>query len=248
MTQSLSPEDKIQCRKIAFGNGFRVEPEVDQGWLKCESTVISTVIWLSVDEQRNWLVAVDSAKIAELVDCDPSTVSGPGVARFRFNLLEKCNQFVDQVYRVSPSTRTRLEERFKQASGHLSEETEIERSARQRIGQEILREYLLGHHNNTCALTGINSKELLIVSHIKPWAKCESDKERLDPDNCLLLSALWDAAFDKGLVTFDEKGCPVFSAKLTSESKKNLQWEHPAELNQNHLKYLAWHRENVFLR
>lgn len=247
MSQSLSPEDKIQCNKIAYGNGFRLERAVDRGWLRCESALISTVIWLSVDEQRNWLVAVDSAVISERVDYNPSTVSGPGVARFQFNSVERCSEFVDQVYRVSASTPTSPQELFKQATAHLSEKTEIERLARQRIGQEVLRENLLQQHKTTCALTGINNKELLIVSHIKPWAKCESDKERLDLDNCLLLSALWDAAFDKGLVTLDHNGCPVFSGKLTAESQENLLWKHPVVLNQNNLRYLEWHWENLFV-
>lgn len=247
MTRLLAAADKTECGKIAFGNGFRLEREIDRGWLKYESAVISTAIWLSVDEQRNWLVAVDSTVIAELLENVPSTVSGPGIARYHFSSLERCSEFVDQVYRVSASTQTDPQELFKQATAHLSEKTEIERLARQRIGQEVLRENLLKQHKTTCALTGINNKELLIVSHIKPWAKCESDKERLDLDNCLLLSALWDCAFDKGLVTIDQNGCPVFSGKLTAESKENLLWKHAVVLNQNNLRYLKWHWENLFL-
>ena len=42
-----------------------------------------------------------------------------------------------------------------------------------------------------------------------------TDGERLDVHNGLLLSALWDAAFDRGLVTFDDEGRPVFSSSLT---------------------------------
>ena len=41
---------------------------------------------------------------------------------------------------------------------------------------------------------------------MKPWAKCASDDERLDVFNGLLLSANLDAAFDAGLVTFDDAG------------------------------------------
>ena len=35
---------------------------------------------------------------------------------------------------------------------------------------------------------------------MKAWAVCESDAERFDVYNGLLLSALWDAAFDRHLL------------------------------------------------
>jgi len=38
---------------------------------------------------------------------------------------------------------------------------------------------------------------LLRASHIVPWAECD-DAQRLDVQNGLLLSALWDAALDRG--------------------------------------------------
>ena len=48
-------------------------------------------------------------------------------------------------------------------------------------------------------LTGITDEALLRASHIVAWADCETDALRLDVHNGLLLSALWDAAFDAGL-------------------------------------------------
>jgi hypothetical protein len=36
----------------------------------------------------------------------------------------------------------------------------------------------------------------------------------LDVHNGFLLSALWDAAFDRALVTFDDDGNPQFSSAL----------------------------------
>jgi predicted restriction endonuclease len=46
---------------------------------------------------------------------------------------------------------------------------------------------------------------LLRASHIVPWAQCQTDALRLDVPNGLLMSALWDAAFDAGLVSFDDE-------------------------------------------
>ncbi len=38
-----------------------------------------------------------------------------------------------------------------------------------------------------------------------PWADC-TDAQRLDVYSGLLLSALWDAAFDRGLISFADDG------------------------------------------
>ena len=46
-----------------------------------------------------------------------------------------------------------------------------------------------------------------------PWSEC-GDAERLDVHNGLLLSALWDAAFDEGFVIFADDGTPIASSRL----------------------------------
>jgi predicted restriction endonuclease len=50
----------------------------------------------------------------------------------------------------------------------------------------------------------------LRASHIVPWADCD-DEQRLDIHNGLLLSALWDGAFDQGLVSFADDGAVLAS-------------------------------------
>jgi putative restriction endonuclease len=65
-----------------------------------------------------------------------------------------------------------------------------------------------------CPLTGITDPALLRASHIIPWSDCD-DAQRLDVHNGLLLSALWDAAFDQGLVSFADDGTPLGSPKLS---------------------------------
>lgn len=98
-----------------------------------------------------------------------------------------------------------------------------------------------------CPLTGITDKALLRASHIVPWKACASDAERLDVHNGLLLSALWDAAFDRGLVTFDDGGIPQFSPSLSEAGRTALQWQAPLQLTEKHRKKLAWHRANLFV-
>lgn len=248
MTHILSSEDEIECRRIAYANGFKIERDNDGAWSKYESNEDLGVVWITVDSQRTWYVGVADRLVAERLIGKRSTISGPGSLRFQIESIEECEKFIDQVYKISKATPTDPLTLFEKATERLTEQTEEERLVRQRIGQDLLREELLKRYHSTCVLTGIDDRTLLRVSHIKPWAKCASDKERLDTNNCLLLSALWDAAFDSGLVTIDKKGCPVFSNQLKGKSKENLLWSHPVNLNNNHLKYLEWHKENVFLR
>ena len=59
-------------------------------------------------------------------------------------------------------------------------------------------------------MTGIADPALLRASHIVPWAECDDDAHRLDVHNGLLLSALWDAAFDSGKISFADDGAVLF--------------------------------------
>jgi len=97
-----------------------------------------------------------------------------------------------------------------------------------------------------CPLTGITDPALLRASHIIAWKDCASDADRLDVHNGLLLSALWDAAFDRGLVTFDDDGLPQFSPKLSETARVELRWQGPIPLNDKHRARLVWHRAESF--
>lgn len=73
-----------------------------------------------------------------------------------------------------------------------------------RVGQGEYRENLEKLWDRACAVTGCNIREVLRASHAKPWKDCKDkdEKQRLDGHNGLLLSANYDALFDKGLISF----------------------------------------------
>ena len=81
--------------------------------------------------------------------------------------------------------------------------------------------------------------DLVRASHIVPWKDCPGDAERLNVHNGLLLSALWDAAFDRGLVTFDDDGRPEFSPGLSERARTELRSQHSIPLTENHRERLA---------
>lgn len=68
-----------------------------------------------------------------------------------------------------------------------------------RVNQSFFRKTILASYNNRCCITGISVPELLVASHIVPWAV--DKKNRMNPRNGLCLNALHDKAFDAGLIT-----------------------------------------------
>jgi hypothetical protein len=138
---------------------------------------------------------------------------------------------------------------FSEAATSMFMGTEREQLVKQRIGQVVYRDALLNYWKSCCALTSINIPEMLRASHIKPWAACDNDSDRLNVYNGLLLSANYDALFDKGLITFDDKGQIIYSGKLSSSqihdiggSRFNaLRW-----IDERHLPFLKWHKVHVF--
>ncbi len=67
--------------------------------------------------------------------------------------------------------------------------------------------------------------------------------------NGLLLSSLWDAAFDAGLVTFDDEGRMIVSPLMDDKAAIALGIEHAPRLplNDDHRDRLAIHRKNKWL-
>lgn len=112
------------------------------------------------------------------------------------------------------------------------------------------REGLLDFWEGRCAVTELAVPELLRASHIKPWAVCETDAERLDVFNGLLLAPHLDAAFDRGLITVAENGGVVVAERLDGPARAALGLADPlrvARLAREHRKYLAWHSGRIFL-
>jgi predicted restriction endonuclease len=79
----------------------------------------------------------------------------------------------------------------------------------------------MDYWDRRCPLTGITEPALLRASHIVPWSDC-NDEQRLDVHNGLLLSALWDAAFDQGLVSFADDGTVLASSLLSTVARQAL--------------------------
>jgi len=95
---------------------------------------------------------------------------------------------------------------------------------------DVFRAGLLDYWEGRCAITGLAVTELLRASHIKPWASCDTDAERLDVFNGLLLAPQLDAAFDCGLITVEDDGTVVVSQALPVKERGSLGLEKPGRV------------------
>lgn len=91
-----------------------------------------------------------------------------------------------------------------------------------RANQAFFRDSILGLYERRCCITGLNIPELLVASHIVPWAK---DKvNRLNPENGLCINSFHDRAFDKGFLTVtSDYTVQLSNAIFDFETKETIQ-------------------------
>ncbi|WP_298395502.1 HNH endonuclease [Flavobacterium sp.] len=104
----------------------------------------------------------------------------------------------------------------------------VTREVKTRVNQSVFREMVLANYNTKCAITGIDIPKLLLASHIVPWSK--NEKERLNPENGICLSALYDKAFDKGLIGIDLDYKILLSKDLKTKKDTPFYQQHFAPI------------------
>jgi hypothetical protein len=240
-----------EAHKATYENGFRVELGRREGWLGYSSTTAHGEVWIARDPLQNiWLLSVTHPGVAHELsiprfDVANGMVQLPGLASYGFANLSGLYEALDRAYKLGVSLPNAPLAVFQKRTAALPTTTEAERLTVVRIGQDIFRDTLLEYWNGRCPLTGITDPALLRASHIVPWAKCESDELRLDVHNGLLLSALWDCAFDSGLISFSDSGTVLRSAELSEAGAQALKLDSvPAidALTDAHRLNLARHR------
>lgn len=213
---------RTALRKAAWDNGFRLEGDLSGPWQAYRSTTAFGQIWLAGSSAYGpWWLATDHLGVTAEFGEGEST-DGPGLAAYGFADQRQLYQALDRAYRLGVSLPSAPLNEFERETAGLPRSTEVERLTLQRVGQDIFRRALLQYWDGRCAVTGLSDPALLRASHIVPWAACVSDAQRLDVNNGLLLSALWDAAFDAGLVSFDDDGAALISQHLSLAARQML--------------------------
>lgn len=148
---------------------------------------------------------------------------------------------------------TKFADDLKDIPEEMSGETR-NRIVKTRVNQNVFRQIVLVNYDNKCGLSGIDIPELLVASHIIPWS--EDKKERLNPENGICLSSLYDKAFDRGLLSFGNDLTALFSERLEAnvgkeyfskyfEPIRGKQLVTPKKYHPNP-EFLEWHRDCIF--
>lgn len=126
-------------------------------------------------------------------------------------------------------------------------ETEKEQLIKARYGQGTFR-IRLEKIEYRCRMTGVYDKRLLVASHIKPW-RDSNNEERLDGSNGLLLSPHVDKLFDKGWISFSDKGdvlCTDQNIRKTMEQWSLNPNMNVGTFNYKQKLYLDHHRQSIY--
>ena len=114
-----------------------------------------------------------------------------------------------------------------------------------RVGQGYFRNQLIEKYDNRCAVTDSELHSILIASHIVPW-KSSSEAERLDENNGILLSPVYDALFDKHLISFQDDGKIIISNSIIHEmGKLGVNPDAKIVINEEMKPYLKRHRDQL---
>lgn len=155
--------------------------------------------------------------------------------------------------REGTTIEKKYEQEIRDIPQGITGETKI-REVKTRVNQNVFRQIVLSNYDNRCALTGIDLSELLVASHIIPWSR--NEQERLNPENGICLSSLYDKAFDKGLISFTDNKRVIFSTRLKEnvgkeyyakyfEPVENVMLVTPRKYHINPA-FLEWHRDCIF--
>lgn len=174
----------------------------------------------------------------------PITRQKTGVQGYLFAIPPKAGQLIcDRLEFVAPVEHLVAEALTQTVPDETTRQALIEA----RLGQGRWRRDLLRHWSGRCAVTGLEVTALLRASHIKPW-RASDNRERLDVFNGLLLGPAYDAAFDVGLIGFDDDGSIIISPQFPANQLLAAGISEAARLartGEAHKAYLAHHRESV---
>ncbi len=237
--------------KAGYDNGWEVVLESGDLLVELESSLHSAKAKIEESKSSKWAVCFDESSITiEL----KRLRNEEQVESFQvFNDFE-LGELLSQAARFARALPNQPEKRFKkELSEAIAKEelgqTELERLVKQRIGQNIFRDSLIDYWNASCSVTGIQIPETLRASHIKSWADCDSDSERLNVYNGLLLTANLDALFDKHMISFEDSGKIIIAPKINANDLNDLSLLGIHEnvslkrVSQEHFKFLKHHRQ-----
>lgn len=240
MDYGMLAQERSRIEKAAADCGFELTPELQNDGLVLRSARFPEYVRVQVEAPGRFLLTPSSQAILEGI-----------VARVHVR-ADGYDALYEALLSLAAKARTlpnRVADTFRARTASMPTTTDVERLVVQRVGQQLFRDALLDYWQSRCPVTGLAIPGLLRASHIKPWAACTDDNERLDVFNGLLLAPHLDALFDGGWVTFQPTGAMVVSDDLDASARGALGLRLQTQivgLVPRHQLYLDFHRRHVF--
>ena len=219
----LSRTVRTILEKAAVDNGFSLDQGASGAWLIWKAHAAPARLCLTVTES-GYGIGSDHLGAVRDLGSDLSRLADAPVGFLALEVPDSglLNVVAGTVWRLARSLPDEPLRRYRKRLEEPTGATEVERLRKERIGQDVFREALMLFWDGACAVTGVRHPRLLRASHIVPWADCETDAERLNVHNGLLLAAHLDAAFDAYLISFDSVGHIIFSSHIPEVDRAAL--------------------------
>lgn len=235
--------ERARIEKAAADCGFDLTAQLDGNALALRSAQFPEIVTVTPGPDESFSIGASNPIVL------PGAPQGQACAARGWQALYATLETASSIARTLPD---RVAQQFAKATANMPKSTEVERLVVQRVGQQLFRDALMAFWQGRCCITGLAVPPLLRASHIRPWAVCETDEQRLDVFNGLLLAAHWDAAFDAGLVTFDYAGQLLLSPRLPADALIVLAGVAvPSAIRikslPHHEPFMQWHRDHVYL-
>lgn len=249
----MNPLECARLEKALADHGFDLTPVEEGDWLVGRSTLHPVAVRLRQNPDASISLSTNDADLQAAMAREgvvPAAKAAVHTWEFHCHDYQVFYRVLGRYAALARSLPNRVAERFAKATAKLPQSTEAERLVVQRIGQNLFREALVDFWQGRCAVTGLDVLPLLRASHIKPWAACANNEERLDVFNGLLLAPHLDALFDGGWITFaDDDGTLLISNALSAEARDKLglsAWIGLAYVSEAHQPYLKYHHSSIF--
>lgn len=189
------------------------------------------------------------------------TAVPPALAHLLINLIGQEAQEAQQLVNDQPFRGRDTAVGLAEWESHLTKEFQQDYSISDtdrravilaRRGQGLFKEAVM-RIEERCRLTGVERKEHLRASHIKPWRDCETHLERLDGENGFLMTPTVDHLFDRGFISFENNGELIISEVADPESMRRMginveERRMVGAFSESQCQYLEYHRDDVFLQ
>lgn len=188
------------------------------------------------------------------------TAVSPAFAATIFRLIgREANEVADvgkavsHAQQLSPAPEPTLEEWERRVESRILDDRSLRNTEREALVQARRGQGLFRTNVQTieraCRVTKVERREHLIASHVKPWRDSSND-ERLNGENGLLLTPTIDHLFDKGFISFENRGNLIVSPVADRTSLERMGIPSDGVLNvgafsEGQRRFLDYHRDNV---